>query len=230
MFSHTRTILSLALLLAGPLACQPSKDTTTVPDSATTTVISLQGIDCEDCGTNVIEALGEQGIYATSFDRTTAELTVQYDATQLSVADMLATVTKLGYTGIEGAGHGAYIGKVVFDPGLDVLEIAKAGEVVELEPHLASGKVTVFDFYAVWCEPCRAVDEHMITVLTAHDDVALRKLDIVDWDSEVAKRYMRSATSLPYVIVYGRDGKQVAEISGLALDQLDAAIAKGRSR
>jgi thiol-disulfide isomerase/thioredoxin len=228
--SWRRAILLLALVVASPLACQPATQTSTVPDSATTTVISLQGIDCESCGSRVIKALGTNGVYATSFDRTAAELTVQYDATQLSVADMLATVTKLGYTGIEGAGHGAYIGKVAFDPGLDVLEIAKAGEVVELEPHLASGKVTVFDFYAVWCEPCRAVDVHLVTVLATHDDVALRKLDIVDWDSEIAKRYMRSATSLPYVIVYGRDGKKVAEISGLALDQLDAAIAKGRSR
>jgi thiol-disulfide isomerase/thioredoxin len=225
-----RAVLLLALWAAVPPACKPSTETTTVPDSASTAVISLQGIDCEDCGTNVIEALGKQGIYATSFDRVKAELTVQYDATQISVADMLAVVTKLGYTGIEGAGHGAYIPKVEFDPGSDVVEIAKAGEVVELEPHLAPGKVTVFDFYAIWCEPCREVDEHMKTVLAEHDDVALRKLDIVDWDSEAAKHHMKTATSLPYVIVYGPDGKKVAEISGLALDELDAAIAKGRNR
>ncbi len=223
-------VLLLALMASSPLACKPSTETTTVPDSATTTIISLQGIDCEDCGTDVIQALGKQGIYATSFDRVAAELTVQYDAAQISVADMLAAVSKLGYVGIEGAGHGAYIPKVEFDPGFDVLEIAKAGEVVELEPHLAAGKVTVFDFYAIWCEPCREVDKHMVDVLGKHDDVALRKIDIIDWDSEAAKHHMKTATSLPYVIVYGRDGKKVTEISGLALDELDAAIEKGRSR
>jgi thiol-disulfide isomerase/thioredoxin len=228
--SWRRAILLLALSVGTPLGCQPTTPTSTVPDSATTTVISLQGIDCESCGSRVIKALGTNGVYATSFDRTAAELTVQYDATQLSVADMLATVTAQGYIGIEGAGHGAYIPKVAFDPGLDVQEIAKAGEVVELEPHLAAGKVTVFDFYADWCAACREVDLHMYKVLAEHDDVALRKLDIVDWDSELAKRHMRTATSLPYVIVYGHDGKKVAEISGLELDQLDAAIAKGRGR
>jgi thiol-disulfide isomerase/thioredoxin len=223
-------LLSLALLTSAPLACQPTTDKTTVPDSATTTIISLQGIDCDDCGTRVITALGNEGIYATSFDRSAAELTVQYDATKVSVADMLATVTSLGYTGIEGPGHGAYLPELEFDPGLDVVKISEAGESVELEAHLAAGKVTVFDFYAVWCEPCREVDEHMKTVLAGHDDVALRKLNIVDWDSEVAKQYMKTAAGLPYLIVYGRDGKQVAAISGLELEQLDAAIAKARAK
>lgn len=228
-----RTALLFTLLFGVPLGCRPSSDTpdaTRVPDSATTTVISLQGIDCESCGTRVIAALERPGIYATSFDRSAAELTVQYDATAVSVADMLAAITTLGYTGSEGAGHGAYIPAVEFEPGLDVVKIASGDQTVELEAHLAPGKVTVFDFYAVWCEPCRAVDLHMRDVLASHDDVALRKLDVVDWDSALAKQHLKTASSLPYLIVYGRDGKQVAAIAGLALDDLDAAIAKGRSR
>lgn len=223
----------LSLVIGAPLGCQPSPDAsnaTQVPDSATTTVISLQGIDCESCGTRVIKALARPGVYASSFDRSAAELTVQYDATQVSVADMIEVVTTLGYTGCEGAGQGAYIPEVEFGPDLDVAKIASGGETVELEAHLVAGKVTVFDFYAVWCKPCRAVDRHMRDVLAKHDDVALRKLDVVDWDSEVAKQHLKTASELPHVIVYGRDGKQVAAISGLALDDLDAAIAKGRSR
>jgi thiol-disulfide isomerase/thioredoxin len=222
-------LLALALLAAAPLACERASQTK-VPDSATTTIISLQGIDCDDCGTRVIEALGKDGIYATSFDRVNAELTVQYDATKLGVADMLEVVKSLGYTGIEGAGHGAYLPEVAFDPGLDVVKITEAGEAVDLAAHLVAGKITVFDFYAVWCEPCREVDEHMKKVLAEHDDIALRKLDIVDWDSELAKQHMKSVAGLPYVLVYGRDGKQVAAISGLELEQLDAAIAKARAQ
>jgi thiol-disulfide isomerase/thioredoxin len=230
MCSARPLLLLLAALAGSPLACQGAAEPTTVPDSATTTIISLQGIDCEDCGTDVITALGTNGIYATSFDRINAELTVQYDATKVSVADMIATVASLGYTGIEGPGHGAYIPEVEFEPGLDVEKISKAGEMVELEAHLVPGKVTVFDFYAVWCEPCREVDEHMRTVLSGHDDVALRKLNIVDWDSEIAKQHMKTAAQLPYLLVYDRNGKQVAAIAGLELEQLDAAIAKGRAQ
>ena len=51
----------LALLLlccaAAPLACERSGQATTVPASASTTVISMQGIDCESCGARAIEVV-----------------------------------------------------------------------------------------------------------------------------------------------------------------------------
>jgi thiol-disulfide isomerase/thioredoxin len=221
--------LVLAAFGASSLACRPDADATTVPASATTTVISLTGIDCEECGTMAIGKLKEQpGVYAATFDRVLAEVTVQYDATRVDVPALLSIVSSLGYGAIEGAGHGEYLPEVEFAEGLDVVKISKQGEAVELESHLAPGKVTVIDFYAVWCEPCRKVDDHMRTVLAEHADIALRKINIVDWDSEVAKQHMQSVPNLPYVIVYGRDGKQLASISGLDLAKLDAAIAEAR--
>jgi thiol-disulfide isomerase/thioredoxin len=222
-------VLVLAAFAASSLACRPDADATTVPASATTTVVSLTGIDCESCGTTVIGKLKEQpGIYAATFDRVLAEVTVQYDAAQIDAPALLAIVTSLGYGAVEGAGHGEYLPEVAFADGLDVVKISKQGEAVELESHLAPGKVTVVDFFAAWCQPCRKVDEHMQTVLASHDDVALRKVNIVDWDSEAAKQHMKSVPNLPYVIVYGRDGKQLAAISGLDLAKLDAAIAEAR--
>lgn len=221
-------VFLLAGMAAGSLACRPDVDIT-VPASATTTVFSLTGIDCEACGTNVLAKLQEQpGVYSASFDRALAEVTVQHDVAQIDTAAILAIATSLGYGAIEGAGHGEYVPEVAFADGLDVVKISKAGEAVELEPHLVPGKVTVVDFYAAWCMPCRKVDEHMLTVLAAHDDIALRKVDIVDWDSEAAKQHLKSVPNLPYLIVFGRDGKQVATISGLELEQLDTAIAKAR--
>ena len=112
--------------------------------------------------------------------------------------------------------------------GADLLVISKMGEdVPSLEPHLAPGKVTVFDFYADWCAPCREIDEHMIAMMNRRDDVAVRKLNVVGWDSAIAKRYMREVPKLPYVVVYGKDGKRVKEIAGLDLKALDAAIEQG---
>jgi thiol-disulfide isomerase/thioredoxin len=229
------TTFALALVLAtfpvGMLACRPDTDATSVPASATTTVVSLTGMDCESCGATVIGKLQEQpGVYAATFDRVLGEVTVQYDATQVDVPALVAIATSLGYGAIEGAGHGEYLPEVAFADGLDVVKISTGGEAVDLESHLVPGKVTVIDFYAAWCKPCREVDEHMTAVLAAHDDVALRKVDIVDWDSEVAQQHMKSVPNLPYLIVYGRDGKQLEAISGLDLEKLDAAIAEARGR
>jgi thiol-disulfide isomerase/thioredoxin len=112
--------------------------------------------------------------------------------------------------------------------GADIVTLSKAGEdVPSLADHAVKDKVTVFDFYADWCAPCRKVDRHMFTVLQTRSDVAVRKINIVSWDTPVAKRYLAKASELPYVIVYGADGAEVSAIAGLDLDALDAAIAAG---
>lgn len=214
-----------------PLACDRDSASTNVPASASSTVISMQDIDCQSCGGRVVETLEKKpGVYAASFDRNLAELTVQYDPAKTSTDEFLAVVSEYGYTGLEGAGQGSYVPEVEFDPAHDVAKISKNGEAVDIEEHVVPGKVTVFDFYAVWCKPCRQVDHHMKKTLGANTDVALRKINVVDWDSEVAKKYLANVADLPYVIVYGTDGTVVEEISGLHLNDLDAAIQKGRSR
>ena len=126
---------------------------------------------------------------------------------------------------------------LTFDPmpalaaSADVAKISEGGvDVPSLEAHLAPGKVTVFDFYADWCVPCREVDAHMFEVVNRRSDVALRKIDVSTWDSPVAKRYMAKVPGLPYLIVYGKDGQLVARIFGLRLEQLDEAIAEGGAR
>ncbi len=216
-------------MLVPPIGCEPSAQKTTVPASANATVISLRDIDCQSCGDRIIAALKKDpGVYDASFDRVAAEVAVQYDATQTDPKAFITIIEGEGYTGIEGAGQGAYLDEIEFAPQLDVVKISKSGEAVTLDDHIQPSKVTVFDFYAQWCKPCRQVDIHMKQVLATHGDVALRKLDVVDWDSEVAKQYLHDVPDLPYVIVYGKNGKRVAKISGLALDELDAAIAKGR--
>ena len=110
----------------------------------------------------------------------------------------------------------------------DLAVLSEKGEdVPSLEAHLVAGKVTVFDFYADWCAPCRTIDAHMFEVINARSDVALRKINVVSWETPVAKRHMAKAAGLPYVVVYGKNGKLIAKIPGLNLKKLDEAIAKG---
>jgi thiol-disulfide isomerase/thioredoxin len=107
----------------------------------------------------------------------------------------------------------------------DVVDLSKAGEdVPDLAAHAARDKVTLFDFYATWCAPCRKVDAHIATVLARRGDVALRKLNVVSWETPIAERYLKDAPQLPLVIVYGRAGRRVGAVSGLDLRGLDRAI------
>lgn len=223
--------LLATLVLAGACDRASTSASTEVPAEAAHTVVSLQEIDCQSCGMSVVTALSKtSGVYEATFDRETAEVTVAYDAAVVGPAQFIAVAHDLGYRASEGPGQGAYTPEVVFPQGLDVVQISENGEATDIEAHRVKGKVTVFDFHAIWCGPCKKVDRHMLSVLRDNDDVALRKLNVVDWDSELAKMYLQDVPNLPYVVVYGMDGEEVATISGLKLDELDAAIRKGRRR
>jgi thiol-disulfide isomerase/thioredoxin len=113
----------------------------------------------------------------------------------------------------------------------DLKKLSVQGEdVPDLTAHAVTGKVTVFDFYADWCAPCRKVDVHMHGLLNQRKDIAYRKLNVVSWETPLALRYLASVPNLPYLIIYGRDGRPVRSVTGLDLAALDAAISEGAAR
>ena len=83
------------------------------------------------------------------------------------------------------------------------------GRAVDLEAHLVEGKYVLFDFYADWCGPCRALEPQLLDLAGRYADrFALRKVDIINWDSEVTRQYR--VTSVPYLVLYGPDGVQLS--------------------
>jgi thiol-disulfide isomerase/thioredoxin len=123
--------------------------------------------------------------------------------------------------------HGRYVERTQFPAGLDVAWLTQSGESVDLEASAVPGRVTVFDFYATWCENCRVVDEMMIDYMSQHPDVAYRKINVVDWESPAGKAFLGDVAALPYLIIYDRNAKRVDAIVGLKpkhiLERLDAA-------
>jgi thiol-disulfide isomerase/thioredoxin len=194
------------------------------------TVLSLRDVDCQSCGIRAARALEDQaGVEQASFDKQNVEIAVAYDPAQTTPAALVAAVQReTGFAVVVGSGKGRYTADVSFPPELDVRWISKEGEGVDIESHRAAGKVTVFDFGARWCGPCKDLDREMRSILEASPDVALRKLNVVDWDSEVAARYLGGVPELPYVLVYSKSGKRVDAISGLDLARLRRAIESAR--
>jgi len=93
------------------------------------------------------------------------------------------------------------------------------GEKVDLLAHLGAGKLTLFDFYADWCGPCRALEPQVRSLADAHPDrLAVRKVDIVNWGSEVSRQH--NIRFVPYLKLYGADGTVLRE--GDASDVLRA--------
>jgi len=107
-----------------------------------------------------------------------------------------------------------------------VVDLGPPGAVVPLVP--IPGKLTIFDFWAPWCEPCKTLDPALVEIARAHPDtVAIRRIDVVDWDSAAAATYLTpGGFNLPHVKVYGRDGTLVLERSSDAgtLQQLIDAV------
>jgi len=87
------------------------------------------------------------------------------------------------------------------------LPVITTGEMIDLAPYLEEGRVTVFDFYADWCPPCVKLDQSLLDMQKLYGDrLAVYKLDLVSWDSELARGF--GIKDLPYLIVYGRDKRQ----------------------
>ncbi len=184
-------------------------------------VISLQDIDCAKCGFMVTEELQDNPtVKGPNFDKTNAEVHFQYDANATSPEKIIESLKWTNYNLVSGAGQGSYQKMRKFKQDIDVKAITKPGEMVDIYKHLVPGKITVMDFFATWCGPCRKADEFFGELLTQRNDIALRKMDIVDWDSDIAKHYLQDATEIPYMIIFDAEGNELTRLSGYKKDKL----------
>ena len=189
--------------------------------TTTNTTVSLQDLNCQSCGAAVVHKLSkEDGVKEAVFDRKVAEVRVQHDATVWNGERLASAIQGYGYGARSGAGQGNYIPFPDYPETADVVWLSKSGETFDEKTAAVPGKMTVVDFYAPWCGPCREVDRFLIYQLSIGNDFAVRKVNVQDWDSEVAAQLGERLTGLPYVQVYDANGELMTSIGGLNLEAL----------
>lgn len=95
--------------------------------------------------------------------------------------------------------------------GRPVRMISNGGQRVDRQKLVMPGKITVVDFYADWCGPCRRMGPHLEQIARSDPEVVLYKVDIVNWETPVVKQYR--IRSIPNVHVYNRNGVAVGRPS-----------------
>lgn len=187
---------------------------------------SVQGADCASCADAIKGRLKKvKGVKKVDFDKHAVELTIRMTdgVSDQAILDAVAQTEK-GLTAMVGAGKGAYLPLPEFPPGTDVQVLTRDGSAVGPLGNLAvPGKYTVFDVFAEWCGPCREVDERLRQVVTRRTDVAIRKLNVRDFDTPLALELGSAFETLPYVVVITPNGRRI-DVVGADFEALDKAL------
>jgi thioredoxin-like negative regulator of GroEL len=106
------------------------------------------------------------------------------------------------------------------------IEVISHGAQVDINQHLALGNVTIVDFYADWCGPCRQLSPSLEQMARSDPQIALRKIDIVNWTTAVTRQF--NIHSIPQVNVYNRGGRLVGTVVGADFDKVKQYVAKAK--
>jgi len=191
-----------------------------------TQVYSVTGVDCADCAFPIKAQLKKlKGIKKVDYDIFKVELTIAMDDRVTDEA-VLAAIARGGpdFKGTVGPGHGAYIPFGEYPEGSDAIVLTETGAAMgPLEKLRVPEKYTVFDLYADWCGPCRAVDQELRHLVEGRKDIAVRKLNVVDFKSPLAREQGAKLTGLPYVVVFSPSGKRT-DLVGADTKKLAATL------
>lgn len=109
-------------------------------------------------------------------------------------------------------------GQATADTG-EQFQLANAtGELIPVEQVLVPGKITVVDFYADWCAPCKVLEKKLRAEIDGEVRIAVRKIDVGKGEADaIIAAY--GVKNLPHVRIYGPDGKLLHDLPGTQAEQ-----------
>ncbi len=185
----------------------------------------VAGMSCAGCANSATELLEKiPGVHEAKVDFDSKKASIQAGRV-ITRDEVREALGKLGF-------EARFPGDLVIRPlseeekaNLDI-ETASHGEAIKLKDHLAPGNITIFDYYADWCGPCHLFTPKLERLLLKYKNLALRKVDISDWESKAAKQAAKEfgLPGLPYVRIYGPKGKLLGAVHGNHIKKVEAII------
>ncbi|MBM4342772.1 MAG: thioredoxin family protein [Deltaproteobacteria bacterium] len=108
-----------------------------------------------------------------------------------------------------------------------VLRPAPSADHWSVTPLLVPGKITVVDYWAVWCGACAQLERDLAGFAAGRSDVAVVRVDVGEWTAAQFDVRLGGAGSLPVVEVYDAGGLLLARLLGDDARGFAAAVPAG---
>lgn len=187
----------------------------------------IEGMSCQACAntaTNAIKTL--KGVDSVWVDIDTKKTIVIGKVSQQELREIIDTETNF-----ETLFEGEQLQKPLSKEALNKLDYKEinGGEKLKFKENLAANKITIFEFHATWCVPCKVYGpkvEHLVN--DNAEKLALRKVDVVNWKSALAKQLTKDyeLPGLPFTIVMDDKGNFLGKVKGNDIETLKKIIGK----
>ena len=187
----------------------------------------IEGMTCDNCAQTITQALSKmEGVTSAKVVYDSKTATVLTD-NSISQEDLRLKIKEINFEALFGDETLALPLTDEERKNLDIRVIEGGGK-LKIKNYLTSGVITIFDFYADWCGPCRIFSPKLERLLLGHANLRLVKADIVDWESPLSKQLTKDYQfpSLPFVLIFDEKGKLLGKVRGNFVEKVEAIIKK----
>lgn len=188
--------------------------------------IAVYGMTCDDCAEVATRRVRElSGVVHAVVDYDSKRAVVRAEPGRITFAEIQSALRALGFEGLPP--NQRPIAPLPDDKraALDIRTVSH-GERIDVRAALAPGKITIFDYYADWCGPCRLLTPKLERLLLKYDEIALRKVDITKWESPAAKQASAEfeLPGLPFTRVFDARGNLLGQVQGNFIERIEVII------